>query len=169
MLGSFIPSSRFLVEHLLEQVDWQQARVLVEYGPGVGNITGEILRRMRRDAKLVVIEMNREFVDFLRAAFNDERLRVVHGSAADVRKVLHGLGLPRADCIISGIPYSTMPGHMRDAILHSSRQVLQANGSFLIYQFTGAVRPHLERVFGAVRQEFEPLNILPARLFYCVP
>src|SRR4029077_11664514 len=39
MLGSIIPSSRFLIRQLLQPVDWQAARVIVEYGPGVGNIT----------------------------------------------------------------------------------------------------------------------------------
>mgnify|MGYP003293768208 CR=1 FL=1 len=52
MLGSLIPSSRFLVNHVLAEVDWQRARVFLEYGPGVGTFTGEILRRLKPD-KLV--------------------------------------------------------------------------------------------------------------------
>src|ERR1700692_749825 len=62
MLGSIVPSSRFLIKQLLEPVDWAQARVIVEYGPGVGSITTEILRRMRPDASLIAIETNPEFV-----------------------------------------------------------------------------------------------------------
>ena len=55
MLGSIVPSSRFLIRQLLEPVDWAQARVIVEYGPGVGVITSEVLRRMRPDAMLIAI------------------------------------------------------------------------------------------------------------------
>src|ERR1700737_2399803 len=65
MLGSVIPSSRFLVNDLLHQVNWEKARVIVEYGPGVGTITQEVLKRMRPDAVLVAIELNEEFVTFL--------------------------------------------------------------------------------------------------------
>src|SRR6476661_3144338 len=36
MLGSLIPSSRFLISRLLSKVDWSRARTIVEYGPGVG-------------------------------------------------------------------------------------------------------------------------------------
>src|SRR5262245_13274106 len=36
MLGSIIPSSRHLVNRVLEPIDWATARVIVEYGPGVG-------------------------------------------------------------------------------------------------------------------------------------
>src|ERR1700686_2429452 len=74
MLGAIVPSSRFLIKQLLEPIDWAQARVIVEYGPGVGGITAEILRRMPPDASLIAIETNPEFVCFLRSSTKDERL-----------------------------------------------------------------------------------------------
>src|SRR5215813_3525555 len=46
MLGSLIPSSRFLIGRLLAKVDWTRAQTVVEYGPGVGTITAHILTRM---------------------------------------------------------------------------------------------------------------------------
>lgn len=169
MLGSLIPSSRFLINRLLRRVDWQRAEVIVEYGPGVGVITGEILRRMQPDARLIVIETNDDFVAYLRRAFTDRRLLVVHGSAAEVEAALATHGLNQADYIISGIPYSTMPPEVRTAILESSYKVLSAQGGFLVYQFSRAALPYLRQVFKQVELDFEPLNILPASLFYCRP
>ena len=168
MLGSLIPSSRFLIGQVLGQVDWAKARVIVEYGPGVGTITSHILRRMHPDAKLVVIEMNADFVRYLRT-IGDPRLHVVDGSAADVATVLRDLGLERADYVISGIPFSTMPPEVRDAILAATRDVLRPRGQFLVYQFSKDVEPHLKREFSQVRSGFEPLNVLPARLWFCTP
>ncbi|PLS80381.1 MAG: methyltransferase, partial [Chloroflexi bacterium] len=88
MLGSLIPSSRFLVSRLLRRVDWSRAQVIVEYGPGVGVFTSEILRRMRSDATLVVFETNENFVEYVRRALPDRRLHVIHGSAAEISTVL---------------------------------------------------------------------------------
>ncbi|HUF18447.1 MAG TPA: rRNA adenine N-6-methyltransferase family protein [Thermoanaerobaculia bacterium] len=167
MLGSLIPSSRFLIDELLAQVNWSGARVVVEYGPGVGSFTTEILRRMHPDAKLIVIEMNEDFVSLLRSSYDDPRLHVVHGSADDVQSVLAGLGLEHADYVISGIPFSTMPPAVRDSILQQTHDVLGNEGAFLVYQFSGDVLPHLKGLFREVRQDFELLNILPARLFFC--
>ena len=169
MLGSVVPSSRFLVKTLLSQVEWEKARILVEYGPGVGTFTREILKRMRPDATLVVIELNPAFVSFLRREIQDPRLRVISGSAAGVRATLEQMGSPSADYIISGIPYSTMPEAARREILRESRQVLSPEGAFLVYQFTGTVLPYLQSSFRSVRQDFELLNILPARIFCCSP
>jgi phospholipid N-methyltransferase len=167
MLGSLIPSSRFLVNKVLSEVDWRRARVFLEYGPGVGTFTAEILRRMRPDAVLVVLETNTDFVRYLRRRFNDDRLHVVHGSAAEADAVLAGLGLERADYVLSGIPYTTMPAELRATILRKTHSVLHTSGAFLVYQFTRSVLPYLREVFTLVHQDFEPLNVMPARLFYC--
>lgn len=169
MLGSLVPSSRFLVNDLLSQVNWEAARVVVEYGPGVGTITQQILKRMRPDATLVAIELNQDFVNFLQSEIDDPRLRVVCGSALDVGKVLASLGVPQTDYIISGIPYSLIPDPTRREILEESRRLLHPEGALLVYQFTRTVLPHLQSVFGSVEQGFQPFNILPARLFFCTP
>lgn len=167
MLGSAFPSSKYLTQHVLSQVDWREVTTAVEYGPGVGTFTAQILQRMRPEARLIAIESSAEFADYLRHVFNDSRLSVVHGSAAAVQEILDDIGIVEADCIISGIPFSTMPQQTREAILRSSHKVLRPGGNFIAFQFTGAVMPHLREVFGEVRQEFELLNILPARIFCC--
>jgi phospholipid N-methyltransferase len=66
---------------------------------------------------------------------------------------------------VSGIPYSTLPAGTRENILRRSRSVLRDGGTFLVYQFTSAVAPHMREVFGPVHQEIEFRNFLPARIF----
>lgn len=167
MLGSIIPSSRFLIKQVLEPIDWSRARVVVEYGPGVGSITAEVLRRLRPDGHIVAIETNRDFVRFLRTALPDPRLHVVPGSAADVNAILEELGLGAASYIISGIPFSTMPDQLRADIVRKSRAALEPGGAFLVYQFSSRVLPDLQRTFEVVKRGFQPLNVLPAHLFVC--
>jgi phospholipid N-methyltransferase len=169
MLGSIVPSSRFLVKDLMSEIDWDRARVLVEFGPGVGTITREVLKRMRPDAVLVVIELNEEFVQYLAATIRDPRLRIVHGSAAQVRRILAEQGLAPADCIISGLPYSLLPEELRKEIVSESRQALKAEGSLLVFQFSPSVLPYLKSSFSSVKLGFQLLNILPARIFHCTP
>ena len=168
MLGSIIPSSRFLVEEVLAHVEWQRAGVIVEYGPGVGTFTAEILRRMRSDAQLVAIETNRDFVRFLARSLPDPRLHVVHDSASQVQPVLARLGLPAPRYIISGIPLGSMPDPVRADIAQKSRAALEPGGAFLVYQFTARALPTLERTFGSVRRSFARRNLPPAQLFLCM-
>jgi phospholipid N-methyltransferase len=169
MLGAMTPSSRFVVGEVLRKVDWEHAKVIVEYGPGVGTFTTEILKRMRADATLIAFELNNDFVRFLRQRYPDPRFHVVQGSAALVDSALAQLGHLGVDYVISGIPFSTMPAPERDAIISKTHKLLNPDGAFLVYQVSGAVGPHLQRVFSNVHRAYEPLNILPARLFYCMP
>lgn len=167
MLGSVFPSSRFLIQRILDRIDWAKARVIVEYGPGVGNVSQELLRSLRPDGCLILIETNAEFVQLLRRRFSDPRIMVVHGSAADVRRILRVREIEAADYVISGIPYSTIPIDLRRRILRESSAVLSDGGEVIVYQFMRTILPQLRDCFGQVEEEFEALNIPPARVWYC--
>ncbi len=169
MLGSVIPSSRFLIDKVLAPVDWARARVLVEFGPGVGTITTQILKRMGPGARLLAIEMNKDFVQYLRESIHDPRLEVVHGSAADIGTLLAERGLGSADYVFSGIPFSTMPEDVRVGIVKSTADAVSRDGAFVVYQFSPKVRGYLERAFASVKTGFEPLNVPPAQIFVCRP
>jgi len=167
MVGWMLPSSPFVVDSVLKQVDWNAARVIVEYGPGVGTFTTRVLKRMRPDATLIALETNPEFFEFLKGSLEDPRLRLVHESAAEIDAVLAQLGYAHADYVISGIPFKTLPHALRDTIVRKTHSVLRPKGSFLVYQLSSAVLPYLEQVFGSVAQDVQLLNIMPARMFYC--
>jgi len=122
---------------------------------------------MSDDAKLLAIELNEDFAELLRADIDDNRLRVAHGSCEEVGTWMKSHGLQKADFILSGIPYTVLPQELRHKILTATCEALTPNGVFVVYQYTRAVLPDLEKAFSYVEDDFEPLNILPARVFYC--
>ena len=94
---------------------------------------------------------------------------MVEGSAESVDDILLRFGHTRANYIISGIPFSTIPAEVRERILRKTCDVLEPGGAFLVYQFSTRVLQDLKRIFGYVARRFEPLNVLPAHLFICQP
>ena len=92
----------------------------------------------------------------------------MHGSAADVDIELARLGHNAADYVISGIPFKTLPKEVCQKVACATHSVLKPNGAFLVYQLSSAALPYLEPVFNKVQRDFEWLNILPGRLFYCI-
>jgi phospholipid N-methyltransferase len=167
MLGSAFPSSPFLVERVLRGIDWRTTNTFVEYGSGVGTFTREILRHLRRDARLIAIDTNEELAAHLAATEADARLSVVCGSAADVLSIVGEQDEQRADYVLSGIPFSTLEPSVRREVVSNTWQALRPGGEFLVYQFSGAVLPYLQETFGEVEEERELLNVLPARIFRC--
>src|SRR5438270_11981216 len=108
MVGSIIPSSRVLIDKMLDPVDWANTRLFVEYGPGVGTFTKPVLDRLAPDAKLVTIDTNADFTKYLKERIDDPRLIAVTGSAADVEKILADRGLGQAGYVLSGLAFHTL-------------------------------------------------------------
>jgi phospholipid N-methyltransferase len=168
MIGSVIPSSSVVVNRMLDQVDWRNTRLFVEYGPGVGTFTRSILDRLPADATLLTIDLNLDFVAYLEAEIDDPRLRVVHGSAADVRRFIKEAGHYQADYVLSGIPFSTLPEGVGTAICAETRAALRPGGAFLIYQYSRYVCDMLTPLFDDVTDSLEWRNIPPCRMIRAV-
>ena len=166
MVGSIIPSSRILIEKMLRPVDWENTRVFVEYGPGVGTFTRPILELLGPDATLVTIDTNADFTHFLKESIDDPRLVAVTGSAADVEKILADRGLGKADYVLSGLPFSTLPPGVGDAIAMATSEVIRPGGAFLVYQFSPKVRDFIAPHFDRIDRGFEWINVPPAQLFW---
>jgi len=166
MVGSVIPSSRVLIDKMLGPVDWANTKLFVEYGPGVGTFTRPILDRLAPDARLVTIDTNPDFTRYLMQSIDDPRLIAVNGSAADVEKLLAERNLGQADYVLSGLPFSTLPPGVGDAIAEATSKVIRPGGAFLVYQFSPKVRDFIEPHFAPIKRGFEWVNVPPATLFW---
>lgn len=166
MIGSVIPSSRRTIEAMLSPVDWSRTKLFVEYGPGVGTFCATILERLKPDATLLVIDTNPVFVDFLRRKFADTRFIAVHGSAAEVNEIVAAHGFDKADYVLSGLPFSTLPAGVGPAIAEATHRVLGPDGAFLIYQYSPKVLKLVEPLFARVDRDLEWWNIPPCGLFW---
>ena len=100
MVGSVIPSSKVLIDRMLGPVRWDEVKLFIEYGPGVGTFTRPVLERLPADAKLIAIDTNADFIDYLRKDIDDDRLIAVAGSAADVRQIIEARAstMPTTSC-----------------------------------------------------------------------
>ena len=166
MVGSIIPSSRVLIEKMLRPVDWENTRLFVEYGPGVGTFTRPVLDQLGPDARLVTIDTNPDFTKFLRESIDDPRLIPVTGSAADVEKILEERGLGQADYVLSGLPFSTLPPGVGEDIAQATADVIRPGGAFLVYQFSPKVKDFIDPHFERIERGFEWVNVPPATLFW---
>jgi len=166
MVGSVIPTSHATIRALLDPVDWRDVRCMVEYGPGTGVFTREILRRIGPDARLIAIDTSERFIRYLRAAIADSRLDCVHGSAADIEAILAARGIPQADHVISGLPFSTLPRPIAHAIMDATHRAIRPGGAFLIYQYSRFVLPFLSARFAQVDRARAWRCMPPACLFW---
>ena len=166
MVGSIIPSSRKLIRKMLGRVDWENTKVFVEYGPGVGTFCRAVLDRLGPDAKYIAIDTNPDFVAYLRQTIIDPRFSAIQGSAEDVSAIVADHGAEHADYVLSGLPFSTLPAGVGDRIAAATQKVLRPGGQFLVYQFNPNVRNFLTPHFQRIDHEMEWWNVPPAQLWW---
>ena len=166
MVGSIIPSSSRTIRKMLAPVDWENTKLFVEYGPGVGTFCQPVLDRMKPDARLIVIDLNPDFIDYLTKTIRDSRFIAVHGSAADVNEIIAEFGFEHADYVLSGLPFSTLPNDLGPVIAEETARAIRPGGAFLVYQFRARARDFMAPHFARIDNGFELWNILPCYLFW---
>ena len=162
-VGSIIPSSRFLERRVARAASLDNARTVVELGPGTGGTTRAFLRAMDRTSKLLSI--NGHFIPVLNRLTKDPRLIVHHGSATDLASILSFHELPAPDVVLSGIPFSTMPREVGLDIIRSVHEALPVGGLFVAYQVRDRVEILGNEVFGRSSKQTELRNVPPMRVY----
>ncbi|MBN1918495.1 MAG: methyltransferase domain-containing protein [Verrucomicrobia bacterium] len=132
-VGAIAPSSRSLARRMVGGMDLAHARCVVEYGPGTGAFTREILDRLGPDGQLVAIEKNPDFIPILHERFPN--LDVVQASAEELPRLLAERGFDAADAIVSGLPYTVLPWDLVERIIAVSRECLCPGGLFNTVQY----------------------------------
>ena len=81
-VGYVVPSSPFLTRQTARRIDFSRPRVVVELGPGEGCHTRQIVKRMDPHSRLILFELDEEFVSHLRKQFvRDPRVTVLNTDA----------------------------------------------------------------------------------------
>jgi 16S rRNA (adenine1518-N6/adenine1519-N6)-dimethyltransferase len=93
-LGQHFMLDESILKRMVVAADLKARETVLEIGPGLGNLTEELLRT---GAKVVAVEQDSDFVKFLKRRFG-ERLDLVE---ADAVKAF----LPQFDKVVSNLPY----------------------------------------------------------------
>lgn len=166
-IGSVTPSSKYLTKGMVDKIDFNKAKVIVELGPGTGVFTSEILKKMSADCRLIVVELNDAMFKLLEENFVDPRVILVHGSATDIKQILASNGLEKADVIVSSLPLSVMPEEISESILKESASALVQDGRYIQFMYTLVLKKKLIKHFAGLKQSYIFLNFPPAFIFDC--
>ena len=164
MVGAISPSTRFLGEKMIENIDFDKARMIVELGPGTGVFTELILNRMHPDAKLLVFELNDSFYQNLAKRFDDPRVQIIHDSAEKIADYTDG---KKVDAVISSLPLMVFSEELRNNVVNAAYDSLKKDGKYMQFQYSLQSKKLLQSLYKTVSVKFTMKNLPPAFVYTC--
>lgn len=168
-IASAVPSSRWLSDKTVSNVDWDRTKTIVELGAGTGPVTKLIVERAHVDCKVFIFESDKDFVSILKKDFSvHKNVEIIEGDACAFGDILFKHGIQSVDYIISGLPTPSLLLKDRERLFENVRKLLSPEGTF--NQITEMPLVYLrlyKRYFNNVKFIFEPRNFPPGGVYLC--
>lgn len=151
--GAVMPSGRLLAKAITRPLaELDSPRRILEIGPGTGAFTDQIVRELRPEDRLDLVEINSEFADYIRRRFeNLDSYRAVtdqcevHCVSLDEFEPENGFG--SYDAVVSGLPLNNFSPDLVSELVEASLKQVRPGGTFSMFEYM-YVRP--------VRMRFGP-------------
>lgn len=153
--GTFTESSKFVAKMMAQGMDGTTN--VIEFGPGTGSVTLEILKRLPQNGRLTCFEVNSNFCNGLEA-IKDSRLKVINDGAENCERYVDSL-----DCIVSGLPLNLFTKAQREKIIAISSK----SKTYIQLQYTPFLAKKVKRYFQDVKVKLVLLNFPPAFVYIC--
>ncbi|PKR80130.1 phospholipid methyltransferase [Brumimicrobium salinarum] len=168
-VGAIKPSSKSLAKKMLKHIDFETEKVIVEFGPGTGVFTREIIDKMRDDAILYVFELHEPFFIKLKKEFEENKqVKIINDSAVNVREYISADNYENADVIISSLPLTNFDQKLTMRILKSAEIALKKNGKYIQFQYSLNAKKILNKIFDSIDLQFTINNLPPAFVYTCI-
>ncbi len=173
-VGTVWPSSNALCKQLICDINLENAQSVVELGPGTGVVTQQIIANMHENAHFFAIELNEAICDNFRKKLPE--VKIYNDSAANLKTLLEHEGLSHADCIVSGLPWASLPMAVQKEIMDAVVECLVPGGYFTTFAYLqGTLLPAARKFRKQLDNHFSRVekssviwrNLPPAFVYRC--
>ncbi|MCM0648346.1 methyltransferase domain-containing protein [Clostridium swellfunianum] len=167
-VGAVAPSSQKLARKMVSDIDFYNAKCIVEYGPGTGVFTDKLIERKNQNTSLLLLEYSEEFCRQLKEKYKGhENILIINDSAENVDIYLEKYNIKKVDYVVSGLPFASLPKSVSNNILGKTKSILKKDGLFITFQYTLLKREFIAEYFKKIDLERVVFNIPPAYVLKC--
>ena len=170
-VGAIWPSSTQLSRAVADACEFSPSDTVVELGPGTGNFTELLLKRISSSGRLLALELSAGNVEVLKHRFPQSE---IHFDSAE--HLANHISPQTARCVVSGLAWGNMMPALQDRIMSAITNSLAPGGQFVAFAYSHAryypttlrFRKLMFREFARV--ETTPIiwrNMPPAYVYRC--
>ena len=153
-VGSIAPSSRWLSRKIVELIpeNNQKGEVCryLEVGPGTGPFTEEIVKRLRKNDELDLVELDPKFCAELKEKY--KHLSNVHIHCKPLEEWHPEY---QYDAIISGLPLNAFPSEVVETIIQSFKSLAKEKGTVSYFEYAFLPTINKSVLFGEKGKNFQ--------------
>ncbi len=132
-VGSVIPSSRQLSKRMLQSTKFETAKTVVEVGTGTGPVTSVIMENLPLGCQYLGLDLNADFI-------KDLQKKYPHGkffaeSVEGLPKILEREKLPKADYLVSGLPWTLFSDELQNLFLKAMSDSMNPEGEIVTFVY----------------------------------
>lgn len=166
-MGSIIPSSRVLCEHVV-RCGWPQTGgTVLDLGAGTGVISQSFLAAGLPPERLIAVEVDRTLADRLRRTLDG--VTVLEGDARALPDLLPPHFQGRIKSVICGIPLVLLSVAEQRRFIDAMRKVAPGRGFLHFSYCVTSPLPARRHGLAAYREAWTPLNFPPASVWRYTP
>lgn len=163
-IGALHESPPRVAKMLAESLGLEQARTVVEFGPGTGPVTREILAAIPASCRFLAIEKNPRLAKVFRQ--RHPGVAIIEGSVEDVRRHCAQHVMGPLDAVISSVPWILLPKPVQDRTVAETVAAMRPGARFSMITYRherlGIVRRFID-LMRAHFTEVEPMHPVRSR------
>jgi phospholipid N-methyltransferase len=166
LVGSVVPSSRYLTDAMMRKIPFESASRIVELGAGTGVFTKALAHLAQPESQVLIFEQDKRLREPLQNRYPQFHVET------DALELLLALdryewGRESVDVIVSGLPFACFPQKLRDELLGQVVGALKPGGIFVAFQYSWQMKRQFSEQFSELSMEFVPMNLPPAFVYTC--
>jgi phospholipid N-methyltransferase len=169
-VATIAPDSFFCIKELTKKINFENAKVIIEWGIGSGGVTKYIIDHKKDETIFISVEINKNIYE--RAKVLEKRkpnVFIINDDMFNTEKILKKHNIIKADYLLSTLPFSIIGFDLIDV----AKNVLSEKGTFIQYLHSLSYfklffpEKELKKRFGLIEKSLVMWNLPPAIVYCC--
>ncbi len=162
--GALHESPPRVAKMLADELGLEHAANVVEFGPGTGPVTREIVARIPRSCQFFAIEKNPRLAKVFRE--RNPGVSLVEGSIEGVRDFVAQHQMGPLDVVVSSVPWILLPKHVQEKTIQETIAAMRPGGRFSMITYRHERLKIVRKFIDIMRAHFahvEPMHPVRSR------
>lgn len=155
-IGALHESPPRVAKAMTAELGIPKAQAIVEFGPGTGPLTREIIGNMPRGCKFFAVEKNPRLAKVFRQKL--PQVKLYEDTVENIRELCAREQMPKLDVVVSTIPWILLPNDLLDRVFSATVSCMRPGARFSMITYRSEKMKMVQRMLSVVSKHFTTME-----------